>query len=155
MSRAREAIEHLIFSYAERIDAGDLEGVADLFRHAELTFDGTDIVRRGREQALEQYVNSTRIYEDTGTPRTRHVTTNLIIEVNEAEGRASCRSCYTVFQQTPELPLQPIIGGRYHDRFARVGDEWRFSHRHIFCDLFGNLSHHLLFDLSSALSGDD
>ena len=54
-----------------------------------------------------------------GTPRTKHVTTNPIIEVDDAE-TASCRSYYTVLQQTDELPLQTIVTGRYHDRFECV-----------------------------------
>ena len=60
--------------------------------------------------------------------------------------RATCRSYYTVFQQTDEVPLQPIVAGRYHDEFARAVD-WRFTRRHMIVDLVGDLSKHLLFDL--------
>ena len=34
MPSAREAVEALIFAYAERLDAGDLAGVGQLFEHA-------------------------------------------------------------------------------------------------------------------------
>ena len=60
-------------------------------------------------------------------------------------GRASCRSVYTVFQQTPELPLQAIASGRYHDTFERVEGIWRFATRdYSMLDYIGDLSQHLL-----------
>jgi hypothetical protein len=49
-----------------------------------------------------------------------------------------------VLQQTANLSLQPIISGRYHDRFERVDGVWRFTHRHIISELVGDLSQHLL-----------
>ena len=49
-----------------------------------------------------------------------------------------------MFQQVDDLPLQPIIAGRYHDRFARTDDGWRFVARHLSTDLTGDLGHHLL-----------
>ena len=137
------AIANLVFLYAERIDAGDFEGVADLFRSGEITTEGTALRRHGYAQVLEMYEGWTRRYED-GTPRTKHVTTNLIIEVDEESGTAECRSYFTVLQQTEALPLQPIIAGRYRDRFERADGTWRFARRHIVTDLVGDLGHHLL-----------
>ena len=152
---ARDAIENLIYRYAECIDAGDLEGVAELFAHGEVVNEGVEGSQKGREAVLALYRAATRIYEGTRTPRTMHVTTNVIVEADEEAGTASSRSYFTVFQQTPQLPLQPIIGGRYHDRFERVEGEWRFASRKIFCDLFGDLSHHLLFDSEVLTQGRD
>jgi hypothetical protein len=37
---ARDEISDLVFAYAERIDAGDFEGVADLLAHADITAEG-------------------------------------------------------------------------------------------------------------------
>lgn len=147
----RNAIENLIHSYAERIDRGDLEGVAELFAHGEITNEGIEQVNRGRDEVLQMYRSATRIYPETGTPRTRHVTTNVIVELSDDETSARTRAYFTVFQQTDSLPLQPIIAGRYHDRFECVDGRWRFAARHIICDLFGDLSQHLLFD-AQALS---
>jgi len=141
---AERAITNLIFAYAERIDAGDYEGVADLFAAGRITAEGTDTVRSGRDEILAMYRQTTRIHEDTGTPRTKHVTTNLIIDVDDESDTARARSYFTVLQATPELPLQPVIAGRYHDRFERGQGAWRFAERRIICDLFGDLSHHLL-----------
>ena len=52
-----------------------------------------------------------------------------------------------MFQQTDELPLQPIIAGRYRDTFHRIDGRWWFDTRKMFVDLMGDLSHHLLFEL--------
>ncbi len=141
---AQTAIAHLVYAYAERIDAGDFEGVAELFAAGTITAEGTDAVRAGRADVHEMYRRSTRIHEDTGTPKTKHVTTNLVIEVDEEAATARARSYFTVLQATPELALQPVIAGRYHDRFERPEGTWRFAERHIICDLFGDLGHHLL-----------
>jgi 3-phenylpropionate/cinnamic acid dioxygenase small subunit len=141
---ARE-IENLIYAYAERIDAGDLAGVAELFRHGRIQA-GPGIVFEGVEQVRGMYDRSTRLHDD-GTPRTRHVTTNVAVEVDDDAGTAASRAYYTVLQQTDLLALQPIIAGRYHDSFHRVGGEWCFDTREIFVDLTGDLSHHLLFEL--------
>jgi hypothetical protein len=139
------AIENLIYTYAERIDAGDLAGVAQLFEHGRIEA-APGITIEGAEQVRKLYEGSTRLYDD-GTPRTRHATTNVIVEVDDAGATARSRSYYTVFQQTDELPLQPIIAGRYHDTFHRVADRWCFDTRTMFVDLKGDLSHHLLFEL--------
>jgi uncharacterized protein (TIGR02246 family) len=143
------AIERLVFAYAEAIDAGDFEGVADLLADAVVTAEGSDREWRGRDAILALYVRGTRRYED-GTPRTKHVTTNLIVDVDDAAGAATCRSYFTVLQAVPgELFLQPVVAGRYRDAFARDAGGWRFAARHMMVDLVGDLSHHLLFDLPS------
>jgi 3-phenylpropionate/cinnamic acid dioxygenase small subunit len=90
---------------------------------------------------LDIFERSTRRFDD-GTPRTKHVTTNCIVEVDG--DTATCRSYFTVFQQTDVLALQPVIAGRYHDQFLRVHDgQWRFSRREISIDLTGDLREHL------------
>jgi len=147
---ARE-IENLLYTYAERIDAGDFEGIADLFAHGRIlpSPDGSaDVAFEGREQVLGMYEAATRRYED-GTPRTRHVTTNAIVEADDDAGTGSARSYYTVLQQTDALALQPIICGHYHDTFRRIDGRWWFETRTMFVDLVGDLSHHLLYDLPS------
>ncbi len=145
MSEDSREIENLVYTYAECIDAGDLEAVAELFRNGRIQA-APQMVCEGPEEVLRMYEGSTRLYDD-GTPRTRHVTTNVAIEVHEDAATGTTRSYYTVFQQTDHLPLQPIIAGRYHDTFHRVGGQWCFDTREIFVDLTGDLSHHLLFEL--------
>ena len=43
-----------------------------------------------------------------------------------------------------QLRLQPILAGRYHDRFACEGGAWHFVARLIHLDLRGELSEHLI-----------
>ena len=144
---ARDQIEALVYAYAERIDGGEYDGVADLLADAEVTAAGTDRRWRGRDEVLTLYESGTRRHAD-GTPRTKHVTTNLVVDVDEAAGTATARSYYTVLQAVPgALALQPIVAGRYRDRFERVDGRWRFAGRHMVVDLVGDLGHHLLFEL--------
>ena len=141
-------IENLIYSYAERIDNGDLEGVADLFREGEIFSAAHDVRRTGFDEVLEMYQLSTRLYESTGNPQTKHLTTNVIIEINEDGRQGSARSYYTVVQATDSFPLQPIISGRYKDHFRKVKNEWQLASREMIVDLIGDLSAHLLYDAS-------
>ena len=141
MSASHLAITALVHAYAERIDAGDLDGLAALFTDA--TYRSA---RGGSYQgAAEVAAVLTRlvILHGDGTPRTKHVITNLTIDVDETAGTATARSYFTVLQQTARVPLQVIVAGRYHDRFARAGAVWRFTDRLIHGDLLGNLSDHL------------
>jgi len=137
------AIQNLLYRYCDRLDRGDLAGMAQLFEHAQLIVPALTEPVRGVEAITALYAKYTRIYPDTGTPKTRHVTCNVIIEPEGADA-ARAQSYILVFQATTALPLQPIIGGRYYDRFARVAGSWRFSERRMDIDLFGDLSAHLL-----------
>jgi 3-phenylpropionate/cinnamic acid dioxygenase small subunit len=137
------AIANLVYRYAEQIDRGDFDGLAEMFADAEITAEGADDRHHGADEVRAMYEQWTRRYPD-GTPRTKHVTTNLIVEIDEEAGKATCRSYFTVLQQTPELALQPVIAGRYRDRFERVDGHWHFVHRHMITDLVGDLSQHLL-----------
>ena len=143
----------MIFTYAERIDLGDFDGVADLLADAQVTAEGSDRVVSGRDGVRAMYEQSTRRYPG-GTPLTKHLTTNVVIEVDDDDDdRAAARSYFTVLQAVPgALALQPIIAGRYRDRFERewfegAGGAWHFAARHITVDLTGDLGHHLLFEL--------
>jgi hypothetical protein len=139
MATSEQAIAALVHLYAERIDAGDLEGVARLFTDA--TYRSARGVYQGPDAVLT--VLRRRVILHDGTPRTKHLITNLTIEVDEEAGAGRARSYYTVFQATPALALQPILAGRYEDRFARTRGAWHFSERVIHIDLVGDLRHHV------------
>jgi hypothetical protein len=136
-----DAITALIHTYAERLDTGDLDGVAQLFEHATWGSPGRGEPLRGAAQVRHGY-DGVILYED-GTPRTKHVISNVTVEVDEVMGSATASSYFTVLQAVADLPLQPIIAGRYGDSFERVEGRWRFSERMIIPDLIGDLSHHL------------
>ena len=143
MMPSATAITNLLYRYAELMDAGELEQVAALFEHACVTLGG-GLVVEGSAAMLDQWRAIVRIYP-CGTPRTRHVVTNPILEIDEAAGTATCRSVYTVFQQTPDLQLQAIASGRYHDSFERIDGTWRFATRdYSMLDFIGDLSQHML-----------
>ncbi|MFE9450198.1 nuclear transport factor 2 family protein [Streptomyces sp. NPDC006739] len=137
---SHRAIENLLARYAELVDDGDFAGLGVLL--ADATFTGSGEPVSGRD-AIERWFRDTVIVHDDGTPRTQHVTTNVVIEVDERASTAVSRSCVTVFQALPGLPLQPIAGGRYHDRFERRSDQWRFVERRVRISLVGDVSRHL------------
>ncbi|PLW82461.1 nuclear transport factor 2 family protein [Kineobactrum sediminis] len=138
-------IENLIYEYAERIDAGDLAGVAEMFRHAVIRAPKQQHSFNGYDEVLAMYQSSCRLYPESGTPETRHLTTNVVINV---EGdKAASRAVFTVIQATPSFPLQPIISGRYRDSFSRVNGSWRFTERSMLVDFVGDCSAHLLYTL--------
>lgn len=142
MTDSATAITNLLYRYAECLDAGDFDGASALFRHARITLskgaptiDGAQMLGIMRDLII--------VYP-CGTPRTRHVTSNPVIEIDEAGNRATVRSCYTVFQCTEGLPLQAITAGRYHDEFERVDGGWRFSARdYSLQDAIGEMGFHL------------
>ncbi len=147
MSDSAQAITNLIYHYAELIDAGDLDGVADLFAHGRIcgVEDGPpETVFEGRERVRQMYEMATRLYED-GTPKTKHNTSNVQLYIDDEAGTARSRSYYCVTQATPDLPLQVIVTGHYHDTFHRVDGQWWFDSRTMFVDQVGDVSHHLKF----------
>jgi len=139
---AERSIENLIYSYAGFIDDGDLEGMAGLLGEATIGVDGMTTGLRGRDKIHELFRSTIRLHED-GTPRTKHVTTNVQIEVDDDSATATARSYFTVFQAAEGLGLQPIVAGRYRDRFECRDGHWRFVERRFTTDLIGDISRHL------------
>ncbi len=138
---AEAAITALIHTYAQRLDDGDIDGVVAMFEHAEIGAVGRDGFAYGVEGARSQY-EPVIIYPD-GTPRTMHLITNVTTTVES--DTASATSYFTVLQAI-DGTYQPIIGGRYHDRFTCVDGAWRFSRRVFEPRLIGDLSRHLRID---------
>jgi 3-phenylpropionate/cinnamic acid dioxygenase small subunit len=145
---SHHAITTLMYRYAELMDAADFDALAELFAHAQLTNEGVDGAVTGGEAIAALYRRTNRVHDD-GTLRTRHLTANVAVDIDEAANTASARSAFVVLQQTPELPLQPIVTGRYRDRFERVDSTWRFAQRHIIVDHVGDVREHLAFDLAA------
>jgi len=140
-------IERLLYEYAARIDAGDFAAVGALFADGEIRVGDAGPSFRGAEAVRRLYDATVRLYPD-GTPRTKHVTSNVIVDVDEAAGTATARSYFTVFQRLDDFPLQAIVAGRYGDTFGRSDGRWSFRIRRMFVDLQGDLSRHLLIELA-------
>ena len=143
-----ETITKLLYTYAERIDAGDFAGVAEVLAHATMTFEGFPDTVSGAPAVQATYERTTRRYED-GTPRTKHVMTNVMVDVDDDEMAARSRSYFTVLQAVPgALALQPIIAGRYRHTYTCRGGRWEFASMHIIIDLVGDLGHHMLAEMA-------
>ena len=104
-----QAIRNLLFRYMDATDAGDFETRAELFAHATVWFPEPIGARYGAEVA-ELFQSRQRLYD--GIPRTTHLSTNVIIEIDDDAQGAKVQSRYLVLQETPDFPLQPIIVGR-------------------------------------------
>jgi hypothetical protein len=139
VSEAVLAIEALVFRYAERMDAGDFAGVGALFAGAVYRAVGGPVLDG---DALAKTLDAMVILYD-GVPSTKHVTTNLVVEVDESGESALSRSYFTVLQRLPDFALQAIVAGRYSDRFVQQEGSWRFAEREVSMDLVGDLSRHL------------
>lgn len=135
------AIPNLLYLYAEAIDAADFDGAAKLFRRGHVIANGQKI--SGTADIAAMWREWVQVHPG-GTPLTRHLITNPIIELDDTGQAATCRSQWTVLQATPELPLQIIATGRYHDCFALIEGEWCFTERNYAqMDLTGDTSRHL------------
>lgn len=139
---------NVLYRYAEMMDTGRFEELADeLFRYAEFVVAPPPAPRIDGPAMARLMVATTIRYPD-GTPRTKHVITNPIVDVDDAAGTATCRSYYTVLQQTDTLPLQAVVAGRYSDRFGRIDGEWWFTERdYTMLDMIGDVSQHLRMDV--------
>jgi ketosteroid isomerase-like protein len=133
-----ESIRALIVAYAELLDAGDLDGVADLFSDGTFRSAQGGPPRVGRAAVRAMY-DPVRLYE--GSPRTKHVLGNIEIDRDGTSASAACT--FTVLQAIPGARLQPVLAGRYHDRFARGATGWAFVERVVHPDLLGDLTGHM------------
>ncbi len=134
-----DTVQHLtnrIYRYAELFDTGEFDAFAAQFEH------GVWHKAEPGAAGVRKYIDEHVLTYD-GSPRTKHVTTNLILEVDEAAGTATAEAYVTVFQALPDFPLQAIFSGRYRDRFERVDDDWRWTERRVLGDLYGDVSRHV------------
>lgn len=136
-----QAITNVVCSYAEMLDAGDLDGLHRLFARATVYTPGAEEPLEGTDAIRRLIVDAVHLYD--GAPSTKHLVTNLIVEIDGTGTSATARSYYTALQARPELPLQPIIAGRWHDRLQKHGDQWWLVERRIYADLVGDLTHHI------------
>jgi hypothetical protein len=131
----------LVYRYPDLIDSGDFDGIGELFAHAALGSGESAI--RGRDQLVPMLKRLVRTYEG-GSTRTKHIVTNLVVDVAADRLTATAKSYITVVQACPpDFPLQIIASNRHFDRFEQADGVWRFVERVDVQDLVGDMSHHI------------
>ena len=141
MNNTYEQILHLLNEYCYRIDAGDLQGFAELFAHGTWEVLGDPAGAYSGSDAVLQALQNVTLYD--GLTHTKHVLSNIDINVDESDTSATARSYVTLYQAVPpDFPLQAIFIGNYNDQFEKIDAVWRFKLRQISPDLIGDLSHH-------------
>jgi 3-phenylpropionate/cinnamic acid dioxygenase small subunit len=131
-----ETITAMVYRYCELFDSGDFDGYVKQFEHGRMG---------GREkgsESLRQWITDNIMLYD-GMPYTKHLTTNLIVEVDEESGTAKARSYVTLLQAPPGQPLTIVGCAEYHDQFERVDGTWRWAERKVVNRLDGDSSGHI------------
>jgi hypothetical protein len=125
------ACERLVHAYCRALDQGDMDAAADLFAsHGSFARPtAPDAVIAGRE-AIRASLRAR-----PATLRTRHLSTNVIVEV-EGPDAARGVSYLTMVSTTPAEGATPphesrgpVWFGEMRDRFVRENGEWKFLER--------------------------
>jgi ketosteroid isomerase-like protein len=121
---SERAIANLIASYAFLNDDADIAGLGDLFADAVCSLDGT--TARGRQE-IETLARTIINVGQDGRSTTSHEITNIMLDIDEEAGTAVGQAYWTLYQAVSGSPRQPVMAGRYHDRFERRNGAWRFA----------------------------
>ena len=142
-----QQIANLFHRYADHIDNGELEMVAELLKDCTISDGDGNILARGRHEVLTMYTGMIRIYPETNTPQTQHVLSNLIVETQDQQDVVRASANFSVLQQLESGSIEPIICGKYQNTFHLVDGIWTF-HRHTMqARIMGDLSRHLTITL--------
>ncbi|WP_447803338.1 nuclear transport factor 2 family protein [Pseudomonas serbica] len=87
MSTSAIQISNLLYRYAEYLDSGQLVEAAELFRHARIKLQSQDAFL-DHSALLGVWQQRIKRYP-CGTPRTRHIISNPIIDLDEVAGTAN------------------------------------------------------------------
>ena len=143
-------IVNLLHRYAELVDEADFDGLSELFANAHVFMAGPE--QPAVPGSLVGAVMKRFVKLHEGSPSTRHVITNTVLEA-DTDSQARTRSVFTVLQGVAGVfPLQVVASGRYHDVFERDADgRWSFRQRTMLVDHHGDVSQHL-YPISGAPS---
>lgn len=118
----REAIRDLARRYAHCVWQKDAAGAIALFAADGEMDTGDRPPIHGHEALLEAY--EAMFARDEFHPMTH----NHVIDFEAGDTRAASGTCY--LDLTAVVDGVPMVGkGTYHDRYVRVGDEWKFRSR--------------------------
>jgi len=102
-----------------------------------------DLVARMDRTKVLAFVDQMQCVSYDGVPRTRHMITNVLIDVDVSGTSGSCKSYVQVLHQGPGGPLHPVVAGTYHDKVHVVEGRWLFAERLMEMQLIGDLSTHV------------
>jgi hypothetical protein len=141
-----ETVERLLRRYTELIDAGDFDAIGVLFADGRIATEDGSVVATGASEVSALYETTTLRHGD-GTPRTRHLTTNIVVDVEPRGDAATAESDFVVVQRVDaDDPMVVVAAGHYVDQLARTSTGWHFVERRMVPQLFGDVSRHLTFD---------
>jgi 3-phenylpropionate/cinnamic acid dioxygenase small subunit len=129
---AHEQIRNLLAKYSFLLDAADYANWGKLFGekgtlelNGAVWATGSDGIAKKMAEVMA--ASPKPINGITGEHMYRHIFTNTHITVDEAAGTAEADSYFFVLHV--DKGSAPVIrgGGRYSDKFARVGEEWKFT----------------------------
>ncbi|MEV1025215.1 nuclear transport factor 2 family protein [Streptomyces sp. NPDC050264] len=114
-------IQSAIAAYAHALDAGDLDGIVDLFWPDAVA----EIAGVGEFEGLEAIRQAYAGFAPTGPQL--HMVANTVVTRND--GREATAVSDLAFMQRGESGWAVQLVGRYDDTLLRRGDEWRFARR--------------------------
>ncbi len=131
----------MLREYGRRLDAGNLQGYAELFATDGEWIGGFGAVKgRANIASFMQKSMSTPLpVEGPATaaarpgPRGAHLMTNDIIEVNG--DRATAWSRWTYLSRNAESRPVPVMVGHYEDTLVRENGAWKFLKRVVWGDV--------------------
>lgn len=122
----KDAIREMFAKYCFYTDSGQFEKYAALFTE-DCDWDGGPF---GRQQGRANLLAMLKSGGDAST-KMRHHNTNIVIEVNGSEARAtSYVTVYGVAEQTPVI----FFVGTYFDHLVKQNGRWMFKQRKIRTD---------------------
>jgi hypothetical protein len=122
----RDICERQILKFARLNDAGEHQALAAMF---------TETGTFARPADPDNYVQGPdaifAFFRDRPARRTRHIMTNILVEVESAE-RARAHSLVTLFvgsEKSEALQCDAVLVGDFHDHLEKIGNHWLFAER--------------------------
>lgn len=132
-------VRRLLATYVHNLDSGKVDANAELLARAEFKVVDTHVTGR---DGIANFLRTNLQYHADETPRTWHSVSNVLIDIKSATS-ANAVSYFTVHQELPGFPLQPIVTGRYIDTFELHDGAWRYASREVEPRLFGDIGNHV------------
>lgn len=130
---ARESIRELIYAYGRALDTRNFVAFSELFAPERGTWDGGFGSATGRDAIFELMDESIGHAEQSVTPQSHHVFTNIQISVDGDEATATTKWIFVVPAESGGPRWMYL--GHYDDRFVRENGRWYFLLRRAFTDI--------------------